>query len=185
MSKRMISISFIGLLLIFGWFWTEGYGFVHTDMTGNSIEEALFHYSLNGPINFKYGEILEIIETDNKYIVFYENFQTRAVNVAFIKKKWNGKRKVSTVSGSVQIDSFPGQAMPYSWKWLNEKDLTVYWGVVHDPHINNIKIDDEEAIIITVKNITIWYYKSHETFSTKEISAYDKNGHLIEWNNEY
>jgi hypothetical protein len=53
-------IIFISSLLVFGYYWTEGYGFTETDVTGETIEEALFKATQKKHLK-SYGKIVEEI----------------------------------------------------------------------------------------------------------------------------
>lgn len=174
MGKRIIYISIISLIFVIG-YWAS----VGNDTTGNSIEEALFHYTQNSTV--EYGDILEKVLIEHGYLVFYE-YDCMGVNSAIIKKTWNGKWKVTDISGSAPTISDSRQTMPFYWTGAEDKDVIFYWGLIYDNEITNVKVDNEEATIIKVNpDIILWYFQHDSSSRPMEINAYDVNGKLIKW----
>lgn len=166
MKKKYILFSSIFLvfsgLLITGWYWTEGYGFTKIDVTGETIEEAVFQYNYSMGEPFRYGQILEQVYIENDTSLVFLLDQTRtSINACIVSNKWNGKWKVVSPSINQVIQRHPALLNPYSWGGLETEKNTVYWGVIYDERVHTFLITtdkEEKADLLTLPAMPrIWY----------------------------
>ncbi|WP_067729539.1 glycosyltransferase family protein [Oceanobacillus damuensis] len=192
MIKRKIVYSVIFCLImlgIVGWFWTEGFGFIDSNVTGDSIEEAIFEYTSNTSHLDMQAGILETVEIDKgTFLVFTQNENLDAIHSSVVRKKWNGKWKVATMSGNAPIEQHPGETNPYYWTRIGTDEAAGYWGVIYDSNVETIVLKnnkEERADVLDLPDYPpIWYkVKPHpsENFKNIDMKAIDSKGEEVPW----
>ncbi|MFC4559758.1 hypothetical protein ACFO3D_16345 [Virgibacillus kekensis] len=190
MIKKMIALFVIIVLGIVGWYWTEGYGFTGTDVTGETIEESIFQYTSSDQNQVSnQGDLIEKIQVkEDFYLVFTLNKSLDSINAFLIKKKWNGNWRVENMSGEASIELHPGAYSPYSWNGLSSEDFSGYWGVVYDSDVESIVLrkNMKEAhanIIDSTRFPPIWYklYPESDLNDIEIVKAVDIDGEEVPW----
>ncbi|MFL0267419.1 hypothetical protein [Candidatus Clostridium radicumherbarum] len=89
--KRNLLVIGTGVILVFTWFWTEGFGISPRYQYGNTIEKALNFWYQRGTSNVGLSKVISIVDiNDGKKIVFYET-NKNIVMAGLVRKKWNNK----------------------------------------------------------------------------------------------
>jgi hypothetical protein len=157
--------------------------------SGESIEEAINHYSesINNP--FIVERIIEKVTIDkDTVLVFMMNENFSSVYYSLVKKQWNGKWMVMNMSWT-STTKHPGETNPYSYTNIISEDVNGYWGVIFDSNVETIVLrsDKEEfaTVIDSPNSNPIWYkvyQKSSEEMANVEIvKAIDSNGKEVPW----
>jgi hypothetical protein len=189
-KKSILNGVFIFLLIslgIVGWFWTEVFGFTKTDITGDSIEDAIYQFTSTTGQPYKYGETLERVKIQqNIFLVFTLDQNRNSIYSSIIKKKWNGNWKVVSMSGNAPTERHPTESNPYYWVGIGNDDITGYWGVIYDSKVKKIILSDkgERANILDLPNIPrIWYkvYQPNKQSRNIDIKAIDSSGNEVPW----
>lgn len=172
---KRTTFIFIGIILlvsIFGWFWTEGYGFIENRYIANTPEKVV-HRANEGisPLN-SVLEIITIEDINGKYkLVFYENKQD-GVMVSLLEKKWNRNWRHVATTGEMEVSQQNHTDFySFSYSFLG-MEVPVFWGVVYHDDIETIHInDDEEVRVLPNENITLYYQLQEQPFESGEIKV--------------
>jgi hypothetical protein len=182
-------IVLIGSLLVTGYYWTEGYGFKETDVTGDTIEEALFNMSQKK--GFTYGKIIKevYVGADTRLIFHLDNMQY-SLRASVVKKKWNGKWKVLVFSKNQLIEQGPGEDHPYSWGGFSADGvISGYWGFIYYENVERMVVKKNKELstaeLFEYPNLPIIWYKYFDADDQyiKYISVWpeDAEGNEIPW----
>ena len=175
------------LVLVFFWFWTEGFGSNSKYQYGSTIEKALKTSKAN---------IISVVDLEkNKKLVFYEDNKEMLWS-GLIQKKWNNKWIVIANYGGVVFE-LPMRAalLKYIrdakavWGPLDMIEFDMNVGVIYDNSIAKIKVGSNDAVLIKKGDKHIWYFidktkplsstSDKIKFSIYDVNGYDKNGKLV------
>lgn len=182
-------------MLVFGWFWTEGFGFTNKYPYGSTIEKALksMHDNVGYPGNLtKIAHTVDIEK--NKKLVFYER-DNNTLGCELPRKKWNGKWIVLSISGlelPLEAPSYEGEdKSKVCWAPSDMNEFSANIGVIYDENIDKVQVAGKEAILFGKgSDMYIWCFVDMNKPSLDDyvpyrpykplydVKAYDKNNNL-------
>jgi hypothetical protein len=114
------------------------------------------------------------------------------MKTSFIKQKWNGKWKVVSISGNVEIERNPAELHPYIYSGLGfheESPISGHWGVIYNDNVTSMVVkknkEISEAEIIELPRLPrIWfkYYNAADPY-IRYITFWpeDVKGNKVPW----
>lgn len=180
-------------LIVFLYFFTNGFGINAKYPYGNTIEEALNYYYKKGTSETGCKQTLGICDIPgNKKLVFFITTQN-TLSSGILKKKWNGKWEAMRYSGVIPFDFKKtaewtnNKTIPaLTWAWSNMEDFGLTYGIVFDDNVKSITVGNSNGSIIRGNSgKTIWYRIDNlnvpkaEIKPNMDIKAYDKDRNMV------
>ena len=191
--KKIIFIILIGILVIFSWLWTEGFGISPRYGYGSTIEKALNFWHERGKSTDGLSKIVSTVDIDkDKKLVFYET-NNNALAIGLVKKKWNNKWVIIEEGREVSADYINyNDTQQYkdskskrvlTWVWFNLNEIGVTLVFVYDPSVETISVGDKKAILINKNTNRYFWYSTDKTYAHSHnglnIKAYNKANKLV------
>jgi hypothetical protein len=185
--RKNLFIIIIGVLLVFSWFWTEGFGISPRYEYGNTIEKALNFWHQKNSTNIGLLKIVSTVQIqDNEKLVFFETTKN-TIMCGLVKKKWNNKWIVIQQGGELQPDYKINQTQEnlkskpvLQWVWSNLNEFGITFGIVYDQSVETITVGKKNAILLNKHTDRyIWYYIDKTNHSNVDVKAYDKYNKLV------
>lgn len=192
-NKKYLFIIIIGVIFIFSWLWTEGFGIYPRYEYGSTIEKAINFWYQRGQSTINLSSVLSTIDVNhNEELVFYKTSKDTLMT-ALVKKKWNNKWIVVGRGGEVSFNPIDIQQNnnlnsepTVNWMWCNLNEFGITFGIAYNPNVEAITVGDRSAVLLN-KNTDrcIWYYTDKTNYTNTDlkpildVKAYNKAGNLI------
>lgn len=187
--KKYIFVVTIGAILVFSWFWNEGFGIAPKYQYGENVEQALNFWYERGLSNTGLSKVLHIEDiTNNEKLAFYQS-NTNDLWCGLVKKKWNNKWVVIEQGGGIplflQSGTNSNENDVLTWEWHNMKEFGLTLGIINNFNVSKINVGNQNAIILNTDNKNIWYFidKNGSSYLDNkpnlDIKAFDKAGNLV------
>lgn len=189
-NKAYLFIIAIVAILMFSWFWTEGWGSNSKYAYGKTAEEALNFWHARGSSDTGLASTISSVDiNNNEKLVFYKNTKN-ALSSGLVKKKWNNKWMVIEQAGDIPFNddesSLNEVKHPINWAWHNMKEFGLTYGTIVDENVSKVQVGGKDATILTDNvNGGIWFFisKTGSSYSDNkpemDIKAFDNQNKIL------